>query len=314
MTTEICLRKVVWRLMWIGLIALLIVGIWLYVIAPGHCFSDKRAPFLSRTFAHRGLYREDQSLPENTLPAFMKAISCGYGIELDVQLTRDKQIVVFHDETLLRACGVDARVDAYTYAELREMPLFRSSHRIPLFSDVLALVAGRVPLIVELKAGGDWRRLCADTYALLTGYRGAYCIESFHPRLVQWFRLHAPEVLRGQLSEAYHYSRRFLPWYEALMMSRLFTNLFTRPHFVAYRIGPRCLSERVCEWMGAMRVRWTARPADDWEQLTESSDAIIFEFMRPGTRFTKGQSALPVVTEIKQAQEHPAAAYTDASL
>ncbi len=300
--------------MWIGLVALLLIGAWLYAIAPGQSRLALRAPFYYRTFAHRGLYREDQSLPENSLPAFLSAINRGYGIELDVQLTSDKQIVVFHDDTLKRACGIDARVDDFPYAKLREMPLFGTPHRIPLFSDVLALLAGRVPVIVELKAGGDWQRLCADTYAMLKNYRGAYCVESFHPRLVQWFRHHAPEVLRGQLSEAYRYSHQWVPWYEAFMMSRLFTNMFTRPQFIAYRIGPRCLSARVCDWMGAMRVRWTARPADDWEQLTASSDAIIFEFMRPGAHFTKGQKPLPVLSEIKQTQEHPATAFTDSSV
>ena len=299
--------------MWIGIALLVLIGIWLFAIAPGHDVSAARAPFLARTFAHRGLYREDQSIPENSLAAFMAAIQAGYGIELDVQLTRDGQLVVFHDDTLTRVCGVDARVDAFTYAELREMPLLSTAHRMPLFSDVLTLVDGRVPLIVELKAGGDWKRLCEDAYAMLSRYRGAYCVESFHPRLVQWFRHNAPEVLRGQLSEAYRFSRRWLPWYEALMMSRLLTNMFTRPQFVAYRIGPRCLSERVCEWLGAMRVRWTARPADDWAKLTRTSDAIIFEHMRPGAHFSSDHTVAPIMPELQPAKEHPATACTDAA-
>ena len=300
--------------MWLGIAVLVLVGAWLYVIAPGHNDAGMRAPFLARTFAHRGLYREDQSLPENTLAAFLAAVSAGYGIELDVQLTKDRQIVVFHDDTLSRACGVDARVDAFTYAELTDMRLFGTAYRIPLFSDVLALVDGRVPLIVELKAGGDWKRLCEDTYAMLKKYRGAYCVESFHPGLVRWFYQNAPEVLRGQLSEAYRFSHVWVPWYTALAMSRLLSNVLTRPHFIAYRIGPACLSARVCEWMGAMRVRWTARPADDWAKLAAASDAIIFEFMRPETHFMKGQTPVPVLPELGKAQERPAAALTDASV
>ena len=264
---------------------LTVVALWLFVIWPGRAGKAQLEPFLKRTFAHRGLYRKDQSIPENSLPAFQRAVEAGYGIELDVQLSRDGQVVVYHDDTLNRVSGVDARVDAYSYAELREMPLFASKERMPLFTEVLDTVDGKAPLIVELKYGPDWEALCARTLKLLRAYRGAYCVESFHPRIVRWFWKNAPDVLRGQLAEAYKYARVFQPWYNALMMSRLLTNFLTRPQFIAYRIGPRCVSERLCERLGAMRVRWTARPEDDWKALAETSDSIIFEHMEPETRF-----------------------------
>ena len=291
--------------------AFLLIGAWLLLIAPGRSTREQKVPFAGRTFAHRGLYRKDQSVPENSLPAFLDAVHAGYGIELDIQLTSDRQIVVFHDDNLKRVCGVDARVDAFTYEELRALPLFDTNQRIPLFSDVLALVDGRVPLIVELKAGGDWRRLCEDSRAMLSAYRGAYCIESFHPGPVHWYRVHAPEVLRGQLSEAYRFSHEWVPWYTAFGMSRLLTNAYTRAQFIAYRIGPRCLSVRVSEWLGAVRVSWTARPEHDWIALTRRSDAIIFEHMRPPARFTRHETAAPILLE-ERAVEKSAQALTDA--
>ena len=276
-----------------------LAGLWLFAIAPGRAKWASLAPFSGRTFAHRGLYAKDQSTPENSLPAFLAAVEAGYGIELDVQLTRDGQVVVFHDDTLARACGLEAPVDAYTYEELSKLTLFQTGHRIPLFGDVLALVDGRSPLIVELKGGGDWRSLCCKTYALLKTYHGPYCIESFHPGPIRWFYKNAPQVLRGQLSEAYRYSRRFLPWYQAFMMSRLLTNFYTHSQFLAYRIGPRCLSARICRWLGAMGVSWTAGPGDDWAQLTRISECIIFEHCRPATHFAKNGPAVPLLMELE---------------
>ena len=209
----------------------------------------------------------------------------GYGVELDVQLTRDKQVVVFHDDDLKRACGIDARVDAYSYDELQTLSLFGTQERIPLFTDVLSTIDGKIPMIVELKSGGDWKTLCPKTLELLQAYKGDYCVESFHPLLVRWFYLHAPQILRGQLSEAARFSRKGLPLYQSIMMSRLFTNILTHPQFIAYRVGPKCLSVRICEWLGAMRVAWTARPTDDHAKLTRHNDAIIFEHYRPETHF-----------------------------
>ena len=272
--------------MWIALAVLLVlVTLWLALILPARSRKEQRAPFSGRTFAHRGLFSKDQSVPENSIPAFQAAVAAGYGVELDVQLTRDKQVVVFHDDDLKRACGVDARVDAYSFEELQALSLFGTQQKIPLFTDVLATIDGKIPMIVELKSGGDWKTLCPMTLALLTAYKGDYCVESFHPMLVRWFYLHAPQILRGQLSEAYRYSKNYAPHYQSFMMSRLLTNILTHPQFIAYRIGPKCLSVRICEAMGAMRVAWTARPTDDHAKLTKRNDAIIFEHYRPEPRF-----------------------------
>ena len=272
--------------MWIALAVLLVLTtLWLALILPARSTKEQRAPFLYRTFAHRGLFAADQSVPENSLPAFRAAVEAGYGIELDVQLSKDKVVVVFHDDDLKRVCGVDARVDSLTFDELQQLALLNTTERIPTFSDVLAVLDGKIPMIVELKSGGDWKTLCEKTLALLAQYKGDYCVESFHPLLVRWFYLHAPQILRGQLSEAYRYSKRYVPWYQSLMMSRLLTNILTHPQFIAYRIGPKCLSVRISEAMGAMHVAWTARPTDDLAKLAQRNDAIIFEHYRPEPRF-----------------------------
>jgi glycerophosphoryl diester phosphodiesterase len=231
--------------MWIAAAALLVlITLWLALIMPARSVKTQRAPFQNRMFAHRGLFTADQRVPENSIPAFRAAAEAGYGVELDVQLTKDKQVVVFHDDDLLRACGVDARVDAYTYDELKAFALFGTAERIPLFSDVLAAIGGKIPIIVELKSGGDWKTLCPKTLELLGKYRGDTCVESFHPLLVRWFYRHAPGILRGQLTEAARYSRKDLPLYQAILMSRLLVNLFVHPHFSAKRWAPCALPGR----------------------------------------------------------------------
>jgi len=268
--------------MWL-LLVLIVLILLLIVLAvrPGRSTDAQRAPFEHRTFAHRGLYEKDQTVPENSLAAFRAAAEAGYGVELDVQLTRDKQIVVFHDDTLLRACGVDARVDAYSFEELQQMRLFGTEHTIPLFSEVLDTIAGRIPMIVELKTGGDVGTLCRLTREMLLTYGGAYCVESFDPHIVRWFYRNAPEVLRGQLSEQMRYSIKGLPWHLSFVASRLLMNCLTHPQFIAYRVGKKPLLVRLSEAMGAMRVAWTARPEDDHDKLTQQYDAIIFEHYRP---------------------------------
>lgn len=268
------------------LILLLLVAAYIYLIIPARCTFAQRAPFMNRNFAHRGLYKKDQSVPENSLAAFKAAVQHGYGVELDVQFTRDKQLVVFHDDTLTRACGVDARVDDYTFFELQAMPLFETEHRIPLFTDVLRVLDGKVPVIVEIKSVKDYAPLCAATLSILLGYTGDYCVESFDPHMVRWFKKNAPQIVRGQLSEPYPGWRGNHSAFTSLFMSRLWTNIFTRPHFIAFGIhGKRNFSWFLCKALGAMMVCWTSRPDSSMSLLMRQYDAIIFEHFTPDTRY-----------------------------
>ena len=252
------------------------------LLAPGQAAESKKTPFMGRNFAHRGLHSEDQSVPENSLKAFALAAEAGYGMELDVQLSKDGQVVVFHDDTLDRVCGVAARVDELDYDELKALPLFGTDERIPLFSEVLALIAGRTPLIVELKNGPRNDELCEKTYELLRRYPGAYCIESFNPLIVAWFRFHAPTVLRGQLAQLpEEYVRGGRKITEGVILGNTLLNVAARPQFIAYRIGPKPFSVRFAEALGAMPFGWTSHSRDS----EAGRDAVIFEYYRPEIRF-----------------------------
>ncbi len=252
----------------------------LALLFPGQATKRQKAPFLGRNFAHRGLHSRDKSIPENSLPAFEAAVRAGYGMELDVQLSKDGEVVVFHDDTLDRVCGVHARVDELTLAELRELRLCGTDCGIPLFSEVLRTVKGRTPLIVELKTGRRNRELCEKTYALLAEYRGEACIESFNPLIVMWFRIHAHDMLRGQLAapmKEYREQSRL----QAFLLSHCLLNTLARPHFIAYKIGYRPPTVRLAERLGAMRVGWTSHEPKNERRR----DVVIFEFYRPKVKF-----------------------------
>ena len=257
-------------------------GVTAFLVAPGKASGEKKAPFFGANIAHRGLHRADRSVPENSLAAFRDAAENGYAIELDVHLTADDRVVVFHDDSLRRVCGVEQDVEALTWRELRDLRLDGTGEHIPMLSDVLAEVRGRVPIVVELKTSPRRKELCERTWELLRAYNGDYCIESFDPRIVRWWRLNAPGVLRGQLSCTREQFGESATPVQAFFLSRLLCNFLGRPQFIAYGLdGRKPLLVRLVEKMGAMRFCWTSH---DWKNEV-SNDAVIFEFYRPRQRF-----------------------------
>lgn len=266
-------------------IGVIIIVLWV-LLRPARYTKELASPFFGVNHAHRGLHTRDRKIPENSLPAFAAAAQMGYGMELDVQLSKDGQVVVFHDDTLKRVCGVEGRVDAFTLEELRAMRLCGTEDGIPLFTEVLALVNGRVPMIVELKTGPRRVELCEAVLPLLRAYQGAYCVESFDPRIVGWFAKHAPDILRGQLSDSTaHFIKDGQSKWMSVALGNLFTNVVARPQFIAYGSGEKSIWVKLVEAMGALRVCWTVRDNDDIEEKERENDVVIFEFYTPPVRF-----------------------------
>ncbi len=258
--------------------ALLIIN--MLLLAPGNL--PKNTEGLWRAlYAHRGLHTQDKKTPENSLAAFEAAVKAGYGIELDVCLSADGKVVVFHDDDLKRICGVEKKVEDCTFEELLSCRLLGTDERIPLFSEVLMLVGGRQPMIVELKTTRRYRELCKKTADLLEAYKGMYCVESFDPRIVHWFRKFRPLTVRGQLS-AGRESYKGKPFYQAFLLSGLFTNIAARPHFAAYKHeDAKPLKLGLYRMLGGKLVGWTVRDTDNAERLMKYFDTIIFEFFEP---------------------------------
>ncbi len=266
---------------WLTGLASAAAGLELWALMPGHASREQREPFDGLYAAHRGLHEIEAGVPENSLPAFEAACAAGYGIELDVQLSRDGQVVVFHDDTLDRVCGVEGRVDSYDLAELQQMRLCGTGETIPLFTQVLDVTDGRAPLIVELKAGPRWKELCQKTLDLLLARRGPYCVESFDPRIVAWFRFHAPHMMRGQLLQRPEDYRPDVPRILRCLQGWGLLTWTARPQFIAYKLGKIPRTVRLIHRLGAMRVCWTSRePGQESGQ-----DTVIFEKYRPATHF-----------------------------
>lgn len=265
----------------IVVVVLALAAIAVFLTAPEKV-DKKRYPWLiGGSFAHRGLHTADRTIPENSMAAFSNAIRQGYGMEMDVQITKDDRLVVFHDDSLLRMTGVDRKIWDCTYEELTQFTLAGTEEKIPLFTDFLKLVAGQVPLIIEIKNTPDYKKCCALTAAVLRGYRGDFCMESFNPLIVAWFRRHEPQILRGQLST--HFTGRDkAPFYQKLAVEGMLLNFLARPQFVAYGYEHRSNPVfRLCRRLGAITVAWTLRDERDGRRMRKFFDAIIFELFLP---------------------------------
>ena len=266
-------------------VVLILVGGYLSLISSRPPKESQTAPFLPFLYAHRGLHTADRSVPENSMAAFAQAVEHGYGIELDVRLSGDGKVVVSHDDSLERMCGSPKMISDLSYEDLSVFCLGESEERIPLFLDVLKVVKGSVPLIVELKSSPRRRELCEKVLSILRGYDGPYCIESFDPRIVRWFSKHAKKVLRGQLADrtgSPSLSRLQKFFYRNLLM-----NIYAKPHFIAYRHDEvrLCRNFFICKkWFHLLTVAWTIRCEEELSQARDVFDLIIFENFIPGTK------------------------------
>lgn len=256
-----------------------IAALLLAALCPWHKSTRK---FISGKYAHRGLH--DGANAENSLEAFQRAVKAGYGIELDVRLSSDGEVMVFHDDTLKRACGRPERVDTHSADELAQMEIFDTRCHIPTFDQVLQTVNGKVPLVVEIKTGGSRQELCEKTAKLLEAYRGDYCVESFDPRVLLWFRKNSPDVIRGQLAMNFLKDRqKGMPLLLAVILSGMLTNFITRPDFIAYKLDDRHdLPFMLCRKLfREPAAAWTVRSWDEEKKSAQLFDAVIFENFRP---------------------------------
>jgi glycerophosphoryl diester phosphodiesterase len=257
-------------------VLLLLSLVYLYLIMPSLKRKKQIMKFASHKYAHRGLHGE--GVAENSLTAFRLAVDGGYGIELDVRLSKDGELVVFHDDTLDRVTEASGRVDAYDYAELSKIKLSGTEDTLPLFSEVLSLVDGKVPLLIELKGESLDSSLCPRVAEILKEYKGNYCIESFNPLLIKNMRKHLPNALYGQL-----YTNVVREKKKASALNILLTlmgfNFLARPDFIAYNYEyrnsfPVKLTTRFYK---AEKFIWTARSKEEYDKAHTLGEHPIFE-------------------------------------
>ncbi len=267
------------------IIAAVLVLLYFLAIMPRLTGRAKRKDFLGVYYAHRGLHDNASDAPENSMAAFKKAVKKGYGVELDVQLTKDKVPVVFHDFTLERICRREGKVSDYTWQELKEFKLCDSQERIPLFADVLKTVDGKVPLIVELKV--EWMDIsvCPIADRLLRQYQGLYCIESFNPLALSWYRRYHNDVVRGQLADGFLKSGEF-KGILYFFLQNLLLNWITKPDFIAYNHKYADIAaRRICRKLyRSMAVAWTIKNQEELEKAKGQFDIFIFDSFIPTLR------------------------------
>lgn len=215
-------------------------------------------------FAHRGLHRAP-AIVENTLTAFTAALELDCGIECDVRLTADDRIVVFHDTDTARIAGAARAIGESTLAELADLMV--GGHPIPVLEQMLALVAGRVPLLVEVKVeAGRVRRIVPALLRALEGYRGPVGIMSFDPRIAHLLKTYAPDIRRGLVVRD-----------RLVTFNRWCAMAIADPQFVAVEVA--ALHR---QWVAATRRRvpvygWTSRTRADAAQVARFADAAIWE-------------------------------------
>ena len=244
---------------------------------------------LERAFAHRGLH--GSGAPENSLEAFRRAARKGYGIELDVRLTRAGELVILHDPDLARMCGADGKIADLTVSQIQAHKLLNTRETVPTLDQALEAVAPWAPpLIVEMKsARGCEESLPSLLLEKMKAYPGFWCVESFDPRMVRWFRKHAPHVIRGQLAfDAKRAGDKMAKGWYALG-GYLLMNFLSRPDFVAYRHDTDGnLSFRLVRRLFRPALAaWTVKTIQDFERLRASYDLLIFEGFEPYTNNEK---------------------------
>lgn len=263
------------------LIAIILLCVLLVLAMVGRTGHKGLHEFRGWGYAHRGLH--GNGVPENSMPAFRKALDGGYGIEFDVHLMKDGTLAVIHDSSLKRTAGADVLIEDLTLADLENYSLEGTDEKIPLFSEVLDLYAGKAPLIIELKADDNVEALVDAAVKAMEGYDGPYCMESFDPRCIYTLRKKYPHIIRGQLTENYFNSKSNLPAPLKWALKNQVLNFMTMPDFVAYRYRDldTISNKLVRSFWGVQGVTWTLKKQEELDDAVQKGWLPIFEDFTP---------------------------------
>ncbi|MBE6729288.1 MAG: glycerophosphodiester phosphodiesterase [Ruminococcaceae bacterium] len=254
-----------------------ILAVLLFLIFP----SIKKHPDLNlikgRCIAHRGLHNNEKGIPENSLSAFKAAVEMGYAIENDIHLTKDGAVVVFHDDDLRRACGIDKKICKITLSELKKLRIFGTDEVIPTLEECLNVINSQVPLLIEFKVDKNSKELCTAADKILENYKGEYLIQSFYPQVLFWYRKHRNDVCRGQLASAFKGDAL-----HKQIAGCLLFNFISRPHFVSYEhTFKNRFFFKISVLLGAFPVGWTFKKQREIIESHNTFKSFIFEDFIP---------------------------------
>ena len=227
----------------------------------------------TKLIAHRGLHKGKET-PENSMLAFQKAVEKNYGIELDITISKDNEIVVFHDETLNRLCNVNGNIEDFEYSFLKKLKLYETKEHIPLFSEVLSLIKNRVPLFIEIKKHKNIGILETKLCDLLNNYAGEYYICSFEKDILIWFKKNKPNLKRGLIFETN--IKKFQKYNKTLFLYKYFK---TKADFISldYKLIDSSIY-KFCIKNNLFLLSWTINSKEKCKKIREKVNSIIFEF------------------------------------
>ncbi|MDD4124591.1 MAG: glycerophosphodiester phosphodiesterase family protein [Eubacteriales bacterium] len=265
--------------MWTFYLILFLFLIYFFLVSPKLIGRNSLRGF-GGFYAHRGLHDADR--PENSIASFLEAASRGFGIELDVQLTKDLVPVVFHDDYLKAMCAAPGRVKDYTLAQLMSLRLAGTDEHIPTLEEVLTLVGEKVKFLIEVKTVSFNLQICESTARVLEAHKGKYIIQSFNPFILKWFRKYMPEVPRGQLISDFLFSGGIARSAASFILATLTLNFASRPDFVSIYYGHiYTYTYFIPKLFLTPFAFWTVTDKKTADRLRHKGKIIIFEGFEP---------------------------------
>lgn len=231
---------------------------------------DKYRELLRRPFAHRGVHNV---YPENSLPAFQSAVDLNLAIELDVHLSSDGQVVVFHDDNLSRMTGANEFIKFLTYEQIKQYKLDNTECVIPTLKEVFNLVKGKVPILIEIKTNNNMKKLVPALKQLVDEYKGIVFIQSFNPFVLRRCYKSMPNILRGQLSS--FFVKDHLSFYKKIPIKKLFFKSFSHIDFVSYNLEN--LPNKYVNKMDVPVLAWTVRSEEDYVKAKQNANNMIVD-------------------------------------
>ena len=224
-----------------------------------------------KIISHRGIY-DNKNIFENSLEAITKAKEKNYIVEIDIHITKDDQIVVFHDYNTKRITKKDMIIENNNYKDLNNQDIYH----IPLLEEVLELVNGKVPLLIEIKQKRKAGKLEHKLMDILNNYKGEYAIQSFNPLTIYWFKKNYPNILRGQLS--YKFKTKKILKLKKYILSNMFFNIITKPNFISYKYDELSLSKiKKYKQKNITILGWTIKNKKEYNKYIKIYDNLICE-------------------------------------
>lgn len=236
----------------------------------------KKTFLLNTPIAHRGLWNEN--FIENSLLAYQNAIDNGFAIEIDLYLSTDNVLYSFHDKTLDRMTGEKGFIYQKSSSEIEKLSLLDSDHKIPTFKQVLDLVDGKVPLLIEIKNQPN-KKIVERVVNALKDYKGEYAIQSFNPIYLLKLKKIAPYIVRGILSTNEKEHLKHEKPLTRFIIKNMSLNFLVKPNFISYNKNGFPLKKRKIK--NKIVLAWTVLSANEHKKISPFIDNIIFEGFTP---------------------------------